>query len=339
MDVSVGTTARRNPDDPRPLTDVYDEVIEEAVLAEELGFASFLLAEHHFAQDAHNPSALPLLAAVAARTERIRLGPYVLLLALHHPIRIAEDAAMLDIISHGRLLLGIGGGPMDSECEVFGIDRSETFNRTYEALDIIHRCFTEDEFTHDGRYFHFAGVRMTTKPVQPGGPPIYMAARGPQSLARAGRRGYHLGSALHAPRVEIYDQAQAEAGRSRSDYRKMTGPIPVHIAPTREQAWDEAERALHWWISFYHAHHRAPPPPPLGELRATPGIGLFGLPFAVGTVDDVLAALMAHQSADLDELVIAFNHPGMDAAAVRRSMTTFADELMPAIRLWSTPAA
>jgi alkanesulfonate monooxygenase SsuD/methylene tetrahydromethanopterin reductase-like flavin-dependent oxidoreductase (luciferase family) len=289
MDVSVGTTARRNPDDPRPLTDVYDEVIEEAVLAEELGFASFLLAEHHFAQDAHNPSALPLLAAVAARTERIRLGPYVLLLALHHPIRIAEDAAMLDIISHGRLLLGIGGGPMDSECEVFGIDRSETFNRTYEALDIIHRCFTEDEFTHDGRYFHFAGVRMTTKPVQPGGPPIYMAARGPQSLARAGRRGYHLGSALHAPRVEIYDQAQ--------------------------------------------------PPPPLGELRATPGIGLFGLPFAVGTVDDVLAALMAHQSADLDELVIAFNHPGMDAAAVRRSMTTFADELMPAIRLWSTPAA
>lgn len=327
-------TARDLPSASRPLTEIYDQVIDEAVLGEELGFDSWRLAEHHFAEDKHNPSQFPLLAAAAARTERIRFGPYVLLLALHNPIRVAEDAASLDIISHGRLDLVIGAGPMPGECAVFGIDRAEAFGRTYEALEVIERCFSEDEFSHDGRYFHFEGVRMTTKPVQSPGPPIYMAALGPQSLARAGQRGYGLGSVLHTPLVNIYEQAQAGAGRTRSDYSLMSGPLAVHVAATREQAWDECEAGLHWWIGFYKRRGIDMPLPPLGELRNTPGAGIFGMPFAVGTPEEVREALLVHKDVDLDELVIQFNHPGMTGPQVARSMELFAKELLGEIKGW-----
>ena len=199
---------------------------------------------------------------------------------------------------------------------------------------IIEKCFAGERFSHQGRYYRFADAQMTTTPVQPGGPPIYMAAMGPQSLAKAGERGYNLASVLHTPLVHVYAGAQAEAGRTRDDYRLMSGPVTVHIAPTRDQAWDEAERALHWWVTFYRRRGFDMPLPPVEEMRTTPGVGIFGQPFAVGTPDDVLAVLERHKDADLDEMVIQFNHPGMAADAVARSMRIFADELMPEVKRW-----
>jgi alkanesulfonate monooxygenase SsuD/methylene tetrahydromethanopterin reductase-like flavin-dependent oxidoreductase (luciferase family) len=337
MDIGLAMTARQLPGSPRPLTEIYRQVLEEAVLGEDLGFDSWRLAEHHFAEDQHNPSQFPLLAAAAVRTERIRLGTYVLLLALHDPLRVAEDAASVDVLSNGRLDLAIGAGPMPGECAVFGVPVQERFARTYEAVELLQKCFTAEPFDHHGRFFDHSGVHMTTAPVQAGGPPIYMAALGPQSLARAGRLGYHLASVLHTPLVHLYTEAQAQAGRTRSDYRLMSGPVTVHLAPTRDQAWDECERSLHWWVSFYRARGLEMPLPPVEELRNTPGMGIFGQPFAVGTPEDALAVLEAYKGVDLDEMVIQFNHPGMRPEPVRASMELFARELMGEIRSWGKP--
>ena len=339
MEIGLAMTARVLPDDPRPLPDVYRQLLDEAVLGEELGFSSWLAAEHHFAEDRHNPSQFPLLAAAATRTERIRLGTYVLLLALHNPIRVAEDAATVDILSDGRLILAVGAAPMEGECAVFGLAPQERFGRTYEALEIIGRCFSGERFSHEGRYYSFADVEMTTTPVQAGGPPIYMAAMGPRSLARAGERGYNLASVLHTPLVHVYADAQAKAGRTRDDYRLMSGPVAVHVAPTREQAWDEAERALHWWVTFYRQRGFEMPLPRVEEMRSTPEVGIFGQPFAVGTPDEVLSVLESHKGVDLDEMVIQFNHPGMGADAVARSMRLFATELMPEVKRWGRQPA
>lgn len=335
MDVGLAMTARVNPNTKaRPLTEVYQQIIDEAVLGEDLGYSSWLVAEHHFAEDMHNPSQFPLLAAAASRTSSIRLGTYVLLLALHDPLRVAEDAATVDILSNGRLILGIGAGPMIPECEVFGVPGKERFGRTFEALKVIQNCFEEDEFSHQGKYFNFDGVRMTTKPVQAGGPPIFMAAMGPQSLTLSGKRGYNLCSALHTPLVHLYVEAQAEAGRTRADYSMISGPVAVHVAESRERAWDEAEAALHWWVSFYRARGFDMPLPPVGELRNAPDAGIFGQPFAVGTPDDVLEGISRHKDQDIDEMVIQFNHPGMQAEHVRTSMELFARELLPEVAKW-----
>jgi alkanesulfonate monooxygenase SsuD/methylene tetrahydromethanopterin reductase-like flavin-dependent oxidoreductase (luciferase family) len=334
MDVGLGIVARNHPGYPRPLPVVYEETLLQAQLGEDLGFVQWWLAEHHFAEDQHNPSQFPLLAAAAARTSTIRLGTYVLLLALHNPLLVAEDAATVDILSNGRLDLGIGAGPMPGECAVFGVDPKERFGRTYEALEVLQRCFSGERFSHAGRYFTFPDVQMTTTPVQAGGPPIYVAALGPQSLAKAGTLGYHLASMIHTHEHDIYLQAQAAAGRTRADFRLVSGPLAVHVAPTREQAWDECEAGLHEWVEFYRRRGIPMPLAPIGELRHDPHAGIFGTPFAVGTPDDVLRILGAYQDLPMDQIVIQFNHMGMPHEPVAASMRLFADEVMPEIARW-----
>ena len=275
-----------------------------------------------------------MLAAVATHTRRIRLGSYVLLLALHEPLSVAEEAVAVDILSNGRLDLGIGAGPMAQECAVFGVEKTETFARTYEALGFMQRCFTEDEVTHEGKYYQYRNVRLRPKPVQRPHPPIWMAAMGPQSIERAAQRGYHLASALHSPIWKSYPDLLKTHGRSRDQQQIVSGPLCVHIAPTREQAWDEAEEALHWGVEFYRRRGVNMPLPPVGELRRTPNAGIYGVPFAVGTAEDVLTGLSIYKDEPLDQIAVQFHAPGMKFEHVERSMRSFAREVLPQIHKW-----
>ena len=172
MRLVVTMGIRQLPSQPRPLQGLCRDHLEEAVLAEELGFDNVWASEHHFAEDAWNPSPITFLAAVAARTERVRIGTYVLLLPLHNPVRVAEDIAFLDNISGGRVDLPVGVGSAAEEFRTFGIPFSERLGRTFEALRVIERCFAAEEFSHKGKYYDFPDVRITTTPVKEPGPPI-----------------------------------------------------------------------------------------------------------------------------------------------------------------------
>jgi alkanesulfonate monooxygenase SsuD/methylene tetrahydromethanopterin reductase-like flavin-dependent oxidoreductase (luciferase family) len=339
MDIGLAAGIRNLPGKEQPLPQLYREFIDEAVLAEELGFSHVWLSEHHFAEDDWNCRPLPALAAAAACTGRVRLGTYVLLLALHDPLAVAEEAATLDVLSNGRLDLGIGAGPMPQECAVFGVARNETFARTYEALEFMQRCFTEPEVTHEGKYYQYRNVRLRPRPVQQPHPPIWMAAMGPQSIERTAQRGYHLASALHSPLWRTYPDLLRQNGRRREDHRIVSGPLCVHVAATREQAWDEAEEALHWGVEFYRRRGVDMPLPPVGELRRTPNAGIYGVPFAVGTPEDVLRGLSIYKDEPLDQLALQFHAPGMNVEHVKRSMRVFARELMPEIRSWGPQRA
>ena len=273
---------------------------------------------------------------MAARTQRIRVGTYIILMAFHNPILVAEDAATVDLISNGRLDLAVGAGPMPVECEVFGIPTTETFARTYEALEVIQRCWTEDVFSHHGKYFHFDNVRMTTKPVQRPHPPILMAAGGPQSAQKAAQRGYGLAMGM-GPAHGRYVEALRAAGREAAQMQIISGPIGIHIADTSEQAWDEAEESLRGWLEFYR-RRKAPfvgPVPPAGEFRRTRNIGFAGMPFFVGTVDEIGERLRAmFHKAPLDEMALYFHMPGIPLASVKKSMTLFARHILPDLRDW-----
>jgi alkanesulfonate monooxygenase SsuD/methylene tetrahydromethanopterin reductase-like flavin-dependent oxidoreductase (luciferase family) len=342
MDIGLAIALRNLPGRPSDLPQLYQDFLTEVELAEELGFSHAWISEHHFAEDDWNSAPLPLLAAAAARTQRIRLGTYVLLLALHDPLRVAEDAVAVDLLSRGRLDLAIGAGPMEVECKVFGIDKAETFARTYEALAFMQRLFDEEApFTHEGKYYQYRDVCLRPKPVQRPNPPIWMAAMGPQSIAKAAERGYHLASALHSPLWKTYPELLAKAGRRREDQRIVSGPLIVHLAPTQQQAWDEAEVGAHWCVDFYRRRGWDMPLPPVGELRRTPGAGIYGIPFHIGTPDEVLRGLERYRDDPLDQICLQFRAPGMDLATVRRSMQLFAREVMPEMRRWGsakTPA-
>jgi alkanesulfonate monooxygenase SsuD/methylene tetrahydromethanopterin reductase-like flavin-dependent oxidoreductase (luciferase family) len=334
---------RTLPGRPYPLPDLYRDHLEEAVLAAELGFDCVWVSEHHFSPDCWNPAPFAFLGAIAARTERVRIGTYVLLLPLHNPVRVAEDVAVLDNISRGRVDLGVGVGSSPEEFRTFGIPIENRLGRTFEALRIIERCFAAEEFSHAGKHYNFPDIHLTTRPVQRPGPPILVAAMGEQSVAWTARRGY--GMAAGAGRGhDRYLEALRANGHDPATRDIASVPIRVHVAETREQAWDEVEAGLHQVLHFYRTHgnpaagSRGAEPlgalPPLGEFRDVPEIGHGGQAFAVGTPGEVMRALEAYRGRQLTHLSLNLHQPGQDSASVRRSMRLFAREIMPVIKAW-----
>jgi len=343
MKLVVTMGIRQLPSHPRPLQQLYRDHLEESVLAEELGFDNVWASEHHFSEDAWNPSPLTFLAAVAARTERVRIGTYVLLLPFHNPVRVAEDIAVLDNISSGRVDLPVGVGSAAEEFRTFGVPFSERLGRTFEALRIIECCFAGEEFSHKGKYYEFPNVRMTTTPVQKPGPPIWVASMGDQSVAWTARRGYHLAAGAGRGHAK-YEELLVQSGHDRAKCQVASIPIRVHLADTREQAWDETEPGLHQVLHFYRTRVDLQSAtsaagvlnelPPVGAFRDVPGIGHRGSSFVVGTPDEVCRALEAYRDKWLTHLSLNFHQPGMDTKVVRRSIKMFAKELMPSVKGW-----
>ena len=242
MDVGFSLSIRRHPDEERTLAQIYEDNLQDVEYAEELGFTHVWNCEHHFAWDQWSPAQFPVLATIAARTSRIRMGTHLLVVPYHHPLRVAEDAAVLDILSGGRLELAIGAGSIGEEFRTFNVPPAERWGRMFESLQILRRCFTEDEFDHDGKYFTFPGVRMTTKPLQET-LPIWVGASGPKGVKRVAREGYHVTGATAFGMMELFDDELRANGRDPKDHGSMFIHV-VHLAESWEQAWDEAEPYL-----------------------------------------------------------------------------------------------
>jgi alkanesulfonate monooxygenase SsuD/methylene tetrahydromethanopterin reductase-like flavin-dependent oxidoreductase (luciferase family) len=159
---------RNPPQWRRPFDLYYAQFLEQVEWADGQGFDSVGLSEHHFVEDGYVPSPLVVAAAIAARTRRIRIRTALVLLTLKHPIQVAEDAALVDILSGGRFDLMVGAGYRKYEFAAYGIAREERLGRMAEGVEIIRRCWEEESFDFEGRYWRLNGVRMTPKPIRPG---------------------------------------------------------------------------------------------------------------------------------------------------------------------------
>jgi alkanesulfonate monooxygenase SsuD/methylene tetrahydromethanopterin reductase-like flavin-dependent oxidoreductase (luciferase family) len=339
--------AFRNPRQwQRPIDQIYREHLEQAVLAEELGFDHIWITEHHFMDDEWTPSLLPLLAAIAARTSRIRIGTFIMILPFHNPIRVAEDASTVDIISGGRFDLGVGpGGVAAHEYETFGIPLKQRRPRTFEGLEIIRRCFTEDCFSFKGRFHQLADVRMTPKPIQKPHPPLWVAAVGEKALCETAAAGYHLAGSGTPAHQQTYDEALHRAGRNPADYQ-IAQLRMIHLSETRDKAWDEVENQLHYTLNWYFAgiadasdkyetlarDFKVPALPPPRELRNVKNVGFF-VPAIVGTPDDAVRALDDYfKETRVTHMSFWMHLPGMDPRHTARSMELFAHEVIPHFR-------
>jgi alkanesulfonate monooxygenase SsuD/methylene tetrahydromethanopterin reductase-like flavin-dependent oxidoreductase (luciferase family) len=143
--------------------------------ADRLGFDSCWMREHHFTDYGFLPNTMTMAAHAAALTERIRLGTAVITLPLHHPIRVAEEVALVDVLSGGRVDVGIGRGYQSVEFDAFGIPLREARDRTDEAIDVLRALWSKERVDHHGHFWHFDDVRLQPKPVQQPGPPLYYA--------------------------------------------------------------------------------------------------------------------------------------------------------------------
>jgi alkanesulfonate monooxygenase SsuD/methylene tetrahydromethanopterin reductase-like flavin-dependent oxidoreductase (luciferase family) len=324
---------RNHPDSAYALQDVYSDYISDAVLAEELGFSSTWYGEHHFRECQWTGSPMLVASAVAARTERIRIGTSVVLLPFHDPIRVAEDAAITDILSNGRFDLGVGPGSQYEEFVSFGKDPAEMNGRAWEMVDWIQRAYAEPGmFSHTGRFYDIPDMTFTTKPVQR--PlPMWWGGMGPKNLARAAERGMNLIAPFNAG----YDAALEACGRNPEDHQ-VSVMIPVCVADTTDKAWEIAGAGIEYFVNFYQMRKNLQGEPAPEDARVTQEMlrtGNAGFWFAaVGTPDEVVAKLRPFVDGHLGritQLALQMRQPGMNNDDTHRSMRMFASEVIPAL--------
>ncbi len=314
-------------------TDSFEETIRECERAEEAGFDSVWLGEHH-----NNPVLYPApllgLAAIAARTRRVSLGTGVLLLPLYHPMCVAEEGAMVDMISGGRLILGVGAGYAPEEFAAFGLSVKQRGGRLDEGAALLRRLWTETHVTHDGRYFHVQDATVGPRPVQDPAPPIWFGAWTAPAIERAARLGDAWLAGPSAALSELKSCVAAYRGAC-SDLDKKPGEIAafryVFVADTTGQALASAGDSF---IQAYeNMYFRWPHPVikrPAGDLtieRLAENRIILGDP-------ETCAREIARfrRELGLTHLICRFSVPGISREASMLSLDLFAREVMPALR-------
>ncbi len=183
---------RNPPDSGLPMPRLYAEILDQVAWLDTLGLDLVWFTEHHFVDDGYLPSWTPVAGAMAARTSRVRFSSDICLLPFSHPVRLAEDLAVLDNLSGGRVEIGVGMGYAPHEFRGFGIPLPQRLSRMEEGLEVLTRCFTGERFSYHGKRYDFDDVVIRPRYVQPGGPPLWIAAMSASGAARAARFGAHL---------------------------------------------------------------------------------------------------------------------------------------------------
>ncbi len=312
----------------------FEETIQECERAEAAGFDSVWLGEHHNSVTLY-PAPLIGLAAIAGRTRRLRLGTGVLLLPLYHPLAVAEEAAMVDVISGGRLILGVGAGYAPEEFSAFGVSIAERGSRMDEAVPLIHRLWSEENVTHAGRHYRLTNATVGPRPVQRPRPPIWFAGWVEPAIRRAGRLGdAWLGGPSAkldelAACVRLYREARLAAGRGAeaSDVALMRY---VFVAESLERA--RAIAGAPFIRSFEATYFRWPHPVvkrPAGPLTIE---RLAEDRIILGDPASCLEQIQRFRTAlGLTHLICRISAPGIPREAARASLDLFTREVMPAL--------
>jgi alkanesulfonate monooxygenase SsuD/methylene tetrahydromethanopterin reductase-like flavin-dependent oxidoreductase (luciferase family) len=222
-------------------TEAIRREIDRIKLADDLGVDTVWLREHHFSDYGFLSSPMVMAGHVAALTKRVRIGTAVVTLPLHHAIRAAEEAALVDVLSGGRLTYGIGRGYQSLEYNAFGLALDEARDRTDEAIEILRKLWTHERVTHKGRFFEFEDVRLQPKPVQAPHPPLIYASISPDSVAHYARKGipFMVDSTLTFDQLEKLAAIWADAAEHRDGISELAGPVAlrsVWIADSNEDA-------------------------------------------------------------------------------------------------------
>lgn len=324
-------TCQRPPDDPRTDEDLYREVVERCVAAEAAGFDSAWVSEHHFLDDGYMPSLLVTAAAIAQATSKIEIGTGVLLAPLHDPIRIAEDAATVDLLSGGRLILGLGAGWRAEEFDVFGVDQSERAARMRRTVATLRGAWGQGTFAYDGKQ-----VNVTPKPAQP--IPIWLGGFAPGAIKRAGRiaDGF-LGSSSGTSGIAAFVEAKRLALEARreagGDPSTFTFALHVPVYVSEGDAWGQVKRHyayLRWkYADMAQAHGsttaKSPPDMDDAQLRAT---------IICGSPAQVVEEIGAFREALGDDIHFIFrsDFPGMPQDQQLSTIETLGAEVIPQLR-------
>jgi alkanesulfonate monooxygenase SsuD/methylene tetrahydromethanopterin reductase-like flavin-dependent oxidoreductase (luciferase family) len=282
----------------RPYDVLYRENLEQIEWAEELGYESVWLSEHHVTDEGYLPSLFPMLAAIAERTSTMRLGTAVVLAPFQHPIRFAEDVAVVEQLSGGRLEVGLGLGYREREFVELGVPIEERARRTEELVEVARRVWA------DGT--------VTPPPLQQPEPPLWIGGSAPASARRAARLGCHFMPDAYAATevIELY--------RSLADGQVAINPS-IYVG-----SWDDVAEHFLYQYNRYREWGGAP------QLERAENLPRER--YIVGTPDEVAAGIRAiHERTRCDRLFFWARPPGLDIERSSRSLELFAKEVIPRV--------
>jgi alkanesulfonate monooxygenase SsuD/methylene tetrahydromethanopterin reductase-like flavin-dependent oxidoreductase (luciferase family) len=239
-----------------PLQDVYSRALERIEIMDRGGFDAVWLAEHHFTTFSVCPSVHMLGTLVAARTKRLRIGTAVSLAALYHPLRLAEEVALLDMLSGGRVNWGAGRGFAPAEFNAFGVPIAESAERFREAVEVVMQAWTQERFSFHGTHFRFENIEVMPKPLQRPHPPVWMAATSEPAIDWAASRGFSILMDPHASTAELGDKRRRYGERLAAvGFSDAGRDIPmarlIALAATAAEAEAVARRGAQWLVDAY----------------------------------------------------------------------------------------
>jgi alkanesulfonate monooxygenase SsuD/methylene tetrahydromethanopterin reductase-like flavin-dependent oxidoreductase (luciferase family) len=308
-----------------------DHLVEQGELAEALGYDSLWIPEHHGLVERFYPSPLMLLAGLATRTRRVKLGTAILLLPFYHPLRLAEDVAVLDVVSNGRTILGVGMGYREAESRLFGLKMAERVPRMTEGVRLL-RALWRGEASKD--LAEFAGFQFFPLPVQPGGPPIWMGGYVEAAVRRAAQLGDAWFPAMSA-RLDLLESLSAVYRAAlRSEGREPTEtPLcrEVFVASTAKAARAIAGEALErtyleyqsWGATAVSGSSRTATAAARDEDFAEDR-------FILGDPETCIREIERYRERlGISHLICRMQVPGVEHKDALASMRLFASEVMP----------
>ncbi len=327
----------------------YGEMLDQIQMCEELGYDGIWFAEHYVGGYAF-PSPPIFATAAAQKTSKIRFGTGVTLLPLTNPVKTAEEYAMLDVLSNGRLDFGVGRGILRAEYDLFGIDPGHSQGRYHEALDVILQAWTQGEVEYNGQYFQIELVKTLPTPVQVPHPPVWAAAvASPESFAWTGERGYNImltpfAYPTFAPlreRIDLYRQTLVDNSHDPAT-KETLGVYQMYVGEddsrTQQDAGGELMRYLQFFGSLdkpwnsddYKAYGKG-----LADVFSQLNYDVMdkGDGIIFGSPERVVQRIKnIKEGLGLTYILLEVNFGGMAYDKVVRSIELFGKEVMPHVR-------
>jgi alkanesulfonate monooxygenase SsuD/methylene tetrahydromethanopterin reductase-like flavin-dependent oxidoreductase (luciferase family) len=346
MKIGYFTLSDNNYGDARTPNDLLRHIMEEAIFADELGFASAWIGEHHFNLFGTCPSPQLFLANLAARTSRVRLAPAVTLLPCRHPLQVAEEFALLDVLSDGRVDFAAGRGYDRREYEAFGVPFEQSAELFREGLDIVRRAWSEDPLSYQGQFYRIPEVSVSPRPVQRPYPPIYVACFSKPTMEMAAESGFHIIFAPFAAAMmfgsiqEAARQFKAMAAAHGHPDSQVMCSYFMHVCHNQREVQAAKETLIRYFHSILPALPSDPATTPrhiayfvdiVKRLQAMRPEDLTSKSMIFGEPDYCIDHLRQLAGAGIREVILYFNFGCQEHQAVMDNMKFFAREVLPYI--------
>ena len=348
MRVGICYNVEYHPDVHKTPSHYFGQILEQVDLLEELGYDSAWFSEHHCAAYSFGNPAV-IAAAAAQRTKRIRIGTGVSLLPLHHPIMLAEQYGMLDVLSNGRLEYGIGRGYLMQEYDWLKIPISESHSRYHEAAEFIIKAWSEKgPIDFHSQHFDVDNYSYFPPPIQKPFPPIYASANSPESFLWAAQKGLNMGTALFTPNIQgvvdgiaTYKRTLAENGFDPAT-REVMAITQMYCAPTKAEALrDGGDYATNYYRFFSGVNAQARVGTVPAEYQTMRGQDLDAdNRVLLGDPEDLIPRINALETdMGIDFLLMEVAQGGAPPEKVLKALELFGREVLPAVQGKKTKAA